>query len=30
MFKTIVHLSAHATLAVYLTFVIYLWANGIL
>ncbi len=30
MIKTLVQLSVHATLAAYLTYVIYLWANGIL
>ncbi len=30
MIKTLVQLSVNATLAAYLTYVIYLWANGIL
>ncbi len=30
MIRTLVHLSANATVAAYLTYVIYLWANGIL
>ena len=30
MIKTLVQLSAHATMAVFLTYIVYLWANGIL